>query len=115
MAEWQTRGTFFQVFNNLINYLSMKCKVTDEQFKEFVASSYSIVEVIRKYGLKPVGGNYQTINTKIDKLNLDTSHFIGKFWSKGKKLSKNYFGRQKPLEEILVKIVLINHINWQKD
>ena len=103
MGEWQTRQTFFQVFNNLINYLSMKCKVTDEQFKEFVASSYSIAEVIRKCGLKPAGGNYQTINTKIDKLNLDTSHFTGKLWSKGKKLPKNYFGRQKPLEEILVK------------
>ena len=31
--------------------------------------------------------------TKIDKLNLDTSHFTGKLWSKGKKLPKNYFGR----------------------
>ena len=61
MALWRNgrrEGLFFQVFNNLINYLSMKCKVTDEQFKEFVASSYSIAEVIRKCGLKPAGGNY---------------------------------------------------------
>lgn len=79
-----------------------RSKYTDEQFVEAVKESYSIAEVCRKLGLKEAGGNYQTIKNKINELNLDSSHFTGKSWSKGKKLGTNYFGTAKPLEEILV-------------
>lgn len=79
-----------------------RSKYTDEQFVEAVKESYSIAEVCRKLGLKEAGGNYQTIKNKINELNLDSSHFTGKSWNKGKKLGTNYFGTAKPLEEILV-------------
>ena len=61
---------FKQIFN-------MSKKYTDVELAEAIRTSFSIAEVCRKVGLKPVGGNYKTIHNKIDKLNLDTSHFTG--------------------------------------
>ncbi len=79
-----------------------RSKYTDEQFIQAVKESFSIAEVCRKIGLKEAGGNYQTVKNKINELGLDSSHFTGKVWNKGKKLGSNYYGTAKPLEEILV-------------
>ena len=78
-------------------------KYTNEQFIKAVEESFSIAEVCRRLGLKEAGGNYQTVKNKIKELDLDSSHFTGKAWNKGKKLGPNYYGTAKPLEEILVK------------
>ena len=61
-------------------------KITDDQFIQIVKESYSLVEVIRKSGLKVAGGNYETTKNRIKRLNLDISHFTGKLWNKGKKI-----------------------------
>ena len=79
-----------------------KYKVTDDQFIQIVKESYSLAEVIRKSGLQVAGGNYETTKNRIKKLNLDTSHFTGQSWNKGKKLGSNYYGNLKPLKEVLV-------------
>lgn len=76
-----------------------KYKYTDEQFIEAVKTSLSIAEVCRKLDIKAVGGNYATIHNKIDKLNLDISHFTGKAWNQG--LRYRVINPAKPLEEIL--------------
>ena len=78
-------------------------KIMDEQFIQIVKESYSLAEVIRKSSLKVAGGNYSTTKNRINRLNLDISHFTGKLWSKGKKLKSNYFKNLKPLSEILIK------------
>ena len=40
--------------------------------------------MIRRAGLQPSGGNYETLKNKINEFNIDTSHFTHKLWSKGK-------------------------------
>lgn len=62
---------------------------TDEQFIKAVSNNESIAGVLRELNLVPAGGNYATVNRKIAKFNLDTSHFTGQLWSKGKFL-KSY-------------------------
>lgn len=49
-----------------------------------VKDSFSLAQVISKIGLKPAGGNYALIKKVIDDLKLDTSHFTGQLWNKGK-------------------------------
>ena len=79
-----------------------KYKYSDEELINAVKESFSISNVCRILGIKAAGGNYTTIKNKIKKLNLDTSHFTGQLWSKGKKLGPNEKA-SKPLSEILVK------------
>lgn len=71
-------------------------KYTNEQVVQAVASSTSIRQVLLKLSLKEAGGNYKTIKTIISNLNLDTSHFHGMLWSKGKKI-----GPKRPIEDYL--------------
>lgn len=72
---------------------------TDDDLREAVRSSESLAEVLRKLGLRAAGGNYDLLKRRIDALNLDTSHFNGKAWLRGK---KNPFVNERSLEEILV-------------
>jgi 5-methylcytosine-specific restriction endonuclease McrA len=55
----------------------------DETLRAVVRESRSIAEVLRKLGLRPVGGNYGTIGRAIARLGLDTAHFRGKGWRSG--------------------------------
>lgn len=66
-----------------------KRSYSDEQIKEAVKTSESIAGVLRKLGLRDLGGNYRTIKEHINRLGLDTSHFTGQLWSKGKTKDKN--------------------------
>lgn len=49
-----------------------------------VDDSFSIRQVLSKLGLKEAGGNYQTVKAVIRKFGLNTAHFHGKLWNKGK-------------------------------
>jgi len=71
-------------------------KYTEEQFIDAVKSSTSIRQVLSKLGLKEAGGNYSITKTRIKNLGLDTSHFKGQAWNKGKKL-----GPRKSVKELL--------------
>ena len=55
----------------------MRTKYSEQDLIEAVKTSFSIADVCRKVGLKPVGGNYKTIKQKIIKFNIDDSHFLG--------------------------------------
>jgi hypothetical protein len=72
-------------------------KYTEEQFIDAVKSSTSIRQVLNKLELKEAGGNYSIAKTRIKNLGLDTSHFGGQGWSKGKKL-----GPRKSVKDLLV-------------
>jgi 5-methylcytosine-specific restriction endonuclease McrA len=82
------------------SYVSRSGGYSDEELAHAVANSPSIAEVLRKLNLRPAGGNYDIVQQRIRKAGLDTSHFTGKGWLKGK---KNPVIRQRTLEEILVK------------
>ncbi|RZK19239.1 MAG: hypothetical protein EOO56_14560, partial [Hymenobacter sp.] len=60
-----------------------KCLSTDEEFRQAVAESLSVRQVLRQLGLVPAGGNYKTVQSRIEKLGLDASHFTGKGWNAG--------------------------------
>lgn len=73
---------------------------TVDQLKKLAAQSTSTRQVIKGLKLKPAGGNYAQINKYIKIYNIDTGHFAGKAWNKGRT------GMGKPrlqLKEILQK------------
>lgn len=62
-------------------------------------NSFSIAQMCYELGIKPIGGNYQTIKNKIKEYNIDISHFTGRAWNQGKRY--RLINKPKPLEEIL--------------
>ena len=76
-----------------------KCLSTDDEFRQAVAQSLSVRQVLNCIGLVPAGGNYKTVHTRIRQLRLDTSHWTGKGWSTGARFQK--FGKCTPLTELL--------------
>lgn len=56
---------------------------TKEWLEELCKESYSFAEVLRKAGRKG-GGSQEILKRKIAEFNIDTSHFTGQLWSKGK-------------------------------
>ena len=77
-----------------------KCFSTDDEFRQAVATSLSVRQVLEQIGLVPAGGNYKTVHSRIKLLGLDTSHFTGAGWNVGARYKA--FGRKATLEEILV-------------
>jgi hypothetical protein len=59
-------------------------KYTKELLQPIVVNSQSVRQVILSLGLKYTGGNYSNISKVIKKLNLDTSHFLGQGWNRGR-------------------------------
>lgn len=55
-----------------------------EILEPIVKESKSIAEVLRKLNLKEAGGNYKNMKKNIQLFELDTSHFTGQAWNKGK-------------------------------
>lgn len=71
----------------------------ENKYKEIAKESFSIAEMCRRLGIKPKGGNYQTVKSKIRQYNIDISHFSGQAWNKGKKYKLTNSSRK--LEDIL--------------
>jgi hypothetical protein len=59
-------------------------KYSEEQLREAVKSSTSLRQVLQKLGVAPYGGNYDVLRKAIGFFNLQTSHFTGQAWNKGK-------------------------------
>jgi hypothetical protein len=66
-------------------------KYTNELLIKAVTESKSFAEVLRKLELKQAGGTQYHIKKQVEQLGLDTSHFTGALWNKGRSL--------KPLNE----------------
>jgi hypothetical protein len=49
---------------------------TDEQLRDAVASSTTFMDVMRKLDLSPLGRNFYHIKAHIERLALDTTHFM---------------------------------------
>ena len=60
-----------------------KRKYTIAELKSAVEQNKSIAGVLRSLGLRPIGGNYRTIQRLINVEGLDTSHFTGQGWNVG--------------------------------
>lgn len=78
-----------------------------------MGESYSYAEVATKLGMHSKGGNYNTLRRHIVKWNIDTSHFVGRGWSKGRKFPhhqvplKFYLDNSKPISSWKLKNKLI--------
>jgi len=57
---------------------------TDKQLTNAVKKSFSYSSTLEKIGLRPTGGNYEQVKKYIKELELDTSHFTGQRWNRGK-------------------------------
>jgi TPP-dependent indolepyruvate ferredoxin oxidoreductase alpha subunit len=71
-------------------------KYTEQQLREAIHSSESCRQVLQKLGVSAFGGNYDTFRKAIKHFNIDTSHFLGQGWLKGKAA-----GPKRPIEKYL--------------
>ena len=72
-------------------------KYTDNEFIEAIKNSNSKCAALKKLGLQPYGGNYNSLENNLKRLNVDTSHFRkGEIWNKGKTA-----GPKRPIEDYL--------------
>jgi 5-methylcytosine-specific restriction endonuclease McrA len=74
-------------------------RYTDEALVAAVRSSFSVAQVLKILGLSPTGCNYKAMHAHFSRLQLDTSHFTGQGYLKGKNHS---WTPKRPLAEILV-------------
>lgn len=88
-----------------------------EELEEKVKKCLSWRQLLFEYNLKETGGNYNTLQEKCKKYDIDTSHFLGKGWNK---VQHKCFGNSIDLEKRLslhetkmssskTKEIVINH------
>lgn len=57
---------------------------TEEQLRKAAKNSTSVRQVLFKLNLQQAGGNYAQIKKYLKEYNVNTGHFTGRGWSKGK-------------------------------
>lgn len=96
----------------------MKYKHTEQELREAVEGSSSLRQVMLKLGIAAEGGNYRTVKERIQVLRIDTGHFTGQSWSKGKRIGprraiEELFSRRRvssdKLRQRIIKAGLHNH------
>lgn len=65
-------------------------KYTEKQLREAVKESLSKRQVLLRLGVAPYGGNYEVLRRAIKYFAIDTEHFTGMLWNKGRKLGNRY-------------------------
>ena len=73
---------------------------TDADLAEIVRTSVSIAQVLRRLGYNPSGGMHRFVSAHIRRLELNTEHFTGQAWARGRRGFPTRPAR--PLEAILV-------------
>ncbi|MEJ2361301.1 MAG: HNH endonuclease signature motif containing protein [Gammaproteobacteria bacterium] len=78
-------------------------KYTEQQLKEAVKSATSLRQVLQLLNVAAYGGNYEVLRKAIKHFNLDTSHFTGQAWNKGKSLpsrvqTETYLKNELPIQ-----------------
>lgn len=84
------------IIRRKLSITSMQTRYTEQELRAAVNSSISIRETLIKLSIVPAGGNYQVIKKYIKKYNINTSHFKGRAWNKGRT-----FKPKRPLEVYL--------------
>lgn len=70
----------------------------DDDLRAAVADDTTVSGVIRALGHAPSGGMHRYVRQPALTLDLDTSHFVGRSWAKGRRGDR----RARPLAEVLV-------------
>ncbi|MEW5755311.1 MAG: HNH endonuclease signature motif containing protein [Pseudomonadota bacterium] len=71
-------------------------KYTETELRKAVKQSTSMRQVLLRLDISPFGGNYDVLRKAIRHFNIDTSHFSGQAWNKGKRLQP-----KQPIERYL--------------
>ncbi|MDH5181721.1 MAG: HNH endonuclease [Gammaproteobacteria bacterium] len=71
-------------------------KYSESQLREAVKNSTSMRQVLQNLGVSPFGGNYDVLRKALLHFSIDTSHFRGQAWNRGKQL-----GPKQPIEKYL--------------
>jgi hypothetical protein len=71
-------------------------KYTEEQLRDAVKGATSLRQALLALNVAPYGGNYEVLKRAIKYFQLDTAHFTGQAWNKGKTLPS-----KQPLEAYL--------------
>jgi hypothetical protein len=74
-----------------------KHRYTDQQVRDAVASARSVTDVLRTLGLRPAGGNHETLKRLIARLGVSTDHF-DPVWTLRNRRSRTMIS----LDEVLV-------------
>lgn len=79
---------------------------TDDDVIRLAKEVTSLTALIRAVGLKEAGGNYANMKRLLQKLNVDTSHWIvNRGWSKGKQLKDwSQYTRIAPIRKHLLEL-----------
>lgn len=77
----------------------MKRRWTEQNLRIAVGKSANFRQVLYHLGLREAGGNYSQLRKYLKEFGVDTSHFMGKGWSRG---TKKPFKAIISLDEILV-------------
>jgi hypothetical protein len=64
--------------------MSRKAKYNKEILSDIAAKVTSIAELLRGLGLKQAGGNHRHISNLLSRFEINTKHFTGSAWNKGK-------------------------------
>lgn len=83
-------------------------KYTEAQLRDAVTQSTSLRQVLLKLKVAPYGGNYAVLKKAINYYQLDTTHFAGQAWNKGKTLPAKqpleaYLNNQVPIQSYKLK------------
>lgn len=83
-------------------------KYSAEQLTEAIRNSTSLRQVLTKLNVSPYGGNYDVLRKAINHFKLDTSHFTGQAWNKGKTLPpkrdiNQYLNNELPIQSYKLK------------
>ena len=73
---------------------------TDDELREAVRGNTTLAGVQRALGFSPSGGMHRSLRRHIRLLGLDTTHFTGRGWARGRPGANGF--RPRPLAEILV-------------
>lgn len=92
----------------------MKEHYKKENLEKVIKESFSYAEALRKIGLADVGSNFATIKKYILQYNLDTSHFTGQLWSKGKTAAQDPRLSVLPMEKIFSNEIGIKTYNLKE-
>lgn len=75
----------------------------EKDLRDAAKNSVSIAEMLRKLGLKEYGSSRRRVLIQIKKCGVDTSHFIGQSWNKGKKMEIGKGGKKNPKEFLVLR------------
>lgn len=96
----------FAYFAVYISYMARHYKrYSDEDIRQIAAKVFSLSALLRSLNLVLAGGNYDNMRRKLQKLNIDTSHWTGRGWTKNKQLKdwSDYTGNN-AIKKQLIKI-----------